>query len=66
MAFSDMNYRGPLDAPLSIKQVRHYLRTATSPAEKKVWRDMLNGPEYNKSKAEKPKKDKTDSKGKKK
>lgn len=55
---ADMNFRTPLDFPLPVKQIRHYIQTSTSGAEKKVWRDMLNGPEYNKHKADKLKKEK--------
>ena len=42
--------RTSYDYPLPIKQVRHYLITAKTSTEKAVWRNMLNGPEYNKFK----------------
>lgn len=47
---ADMNYRTSYESPLPVKQVRHYLINAKTPAEKKIWRDMLNGPEYHKFK----------------
>jgi hypothetical protein len=50
MASERTDYRGPFDAQLSIKTVRHYIRTAGTVAERAVWRGMLNGPEYNKFK----------------
>jgi hypothetical protein len=43
-------FRTEYEFPLAIKQVRHYLSTSTNPAERKVWRDLLNGPAYNKFK----------------
>lgn len=47
---AEMTFRTAYESPLPIKQVRHYLTTAKTPEEKKVWRDMLNGPEYHKFK----------------
>jgi hypothetical protein len=61
-------YRSSLDYPLSIKQVRHFLRTAGTWQERRVWADMLNGPEYNKTKTTRKPKEETpaSAKGKKK
>lgn len=69
---ADMNFRTSYEAPLPKKQVAHYIRNATSAAERKVWRDMLNGPEYHKAKnagkqiKDKKEKDEPKAKGKKK
>ena len=46
----ELEVRSAYEYPLSIKAARHYIRTATTAGERKVWRDMLNGPEYNKFK----------------
>ena len=46
----EMETRTAYEYPLSIKIVRHYLRTATSAGERKVWRDLLNGEAFHKFK----------------
>jgi len=45
-----MEYRTDFEYPMSIKIVRHYLSTAKTGAEKKVWRDLLNSSAYHKFK----------------
>lgn len=48
---SDMNFRHPFEAAWpNRKQVAYYIRTAKTAAERKVWRDMLNGASFTKPK----------------
>jgi hypothetical protein len=46
----DLEVRTAYEYPLSIKIVRHYLRTAVTAAERTVWRDLLNGEAFHKFK----------------
>ena len=52
MATESVGYRTPYEYPLPVKQVRHYLKMARTAAERKVWRDLLNGSAYHKYKGD--------------